>query len=85
MEKSNNLFTAHPHSIGESYNEHFQFASQAGFKLFLAGLACMIHSVFPFLFITTASDAMHEITAEISKRKNKPDPTSAPKSETHSS
>ena len=68
---SGNIFTKHPQSIGESYVEHLQFASYCGFRLTLAGLACIIHSVFPFVFSTTASDMMQTITMEIQTRKNK--------------
>ena len=65
------LLTHHPHSIGETYFEHFRFACFSGLRLVFAGFACMIHSVLPFLFINTASQTIQEITEEITVRKNK--------------
>jgi hypothetical protein len=50
-----NIFTEHPHSINETYLQHMRFAAINGVKLILAGLAAIIHSIFPFLFTTKAS------------------------------
>ena len=48
-------FTEHPASVDESYGEHLVFAGGFGFRLILAGLACLVHGLFPFLFARTAS------------------------------
>lgn len=48
-------FTAHPQSVGETYAEHAAMASGFGVKLLLAGLACLVHAVLPFLFVKTGS------------------------------
>ena len=48
-------FTDHPAAVGESYGEHFVFASGIGLKLIGAGCAALLHGLFPFLFKTTAS------------------------------
>ena len=45
------LFTDHPASVGESYAEHLVTASGFGLRMVLAGLACMVHALLPFLFI----------------------------------
>ena len=50
-----NPFTTHPASVGETYVEHMSFASRFGIRMLAGGLAALIHSVFPFLFVTTAS------------------------------
>lgn len=68
-EKITQLFTQHPLSVGETYSEHFKFASWTGFRLFYAGLACMIHSVFPFIFIHTASNTLEQVNREMQERK----------------
>ena len=47
------LFTDHPASVGESYGEHLLTASGFGLRMVLAGLACMIHALLPFLFVKT--------------------------------
>ena len=64
-----NPFTAHPHSVGESYIEHLGFALKFGLKMTLAGLAAVVHALLPFLFITTAGKANDELQAI---RKNSP-------------
>jgi hypothetical protein len=58
-----NPFTAHPTSVGESYGEHFAFAFAFGARMALGGLAAMVHAVFPFAFITTASRTLDELNA----------------------
>jgi len=56
-----NPFTAHPASVGETYGQHGRFAAAFGFRMFLGGLAAMVHAAFPFLFITTASRILDEL------------------------
>lgn len=48
-------FTAHPQSVGETYVQHAAMASGFGFRLLLAGMACLVHAVLPFLFVKTGS------------------------------
>ena len=55
------LFTAHPEAVGESYTEHFGVASRFGLRMVLAGLACLVHAVLPFAFVTTASQTIREL------------------------
>ena len=50
-----NPFTAHPASVGETYFEHMRFARKFGGRMLLGGAAAVVHSLFPFLFVTTAS------------------------------
>jgi hypothetical protein len=50
-----NIFTSHPQSVGESYFQHFKFASYAGMQMLLGGFACLIHAIFPFVFKSTGS------------------------------
>ncbi len=58
-----NLFTAHPVSVGESYREHLGFALAFGARMILGGFAAIVHAVFPFAFITTASRTLDELNA----------------------
>ncbi len=55
------LFTDHPNSVGETYLEHFHFASRFGTQLVIAGAACLIHGFLPFLFPTTGSSAVRRL------------------------
>jgi len=54
-------FTAHPASVGETYGEHMAAAGGFGRDLILAGLACLVHAVLPFLFVRTASLAVTDL------------------------
>ena len=61
-------FTDHPASVGETYGEHLAVASGLGFRLVLAGLACMVHGLLPWLFLHTASDAVRDLHQRFSGR-----------------
>jgi len=58
-----NPFTAHPASVGETYLQHGRFALAFGIRMFLGGLAAMVHAALPFLFVTTASRALDELNS----------------------
>ena len=64
-------FTAHPHSVGETYFEHGAFATRYGVKMTLGGIAALVHAVFPFLFEKTGSRITRELgeTLEASVRR----------------
>ena len=55
------LFTDHPATVGESYVEHLESATGFGGRMILAGLACVLHGVFPFLFVTTGSRTIRHL------------------------
>ena len=55
--------TEHPASVGETYSEHLRAASGFGIAMVGGGLACLVHALLPFLFVTTGSrtiGALHE-------------------------
>lgn len=54
-------FTAHPQSVGETYVQHAAMASGFGFRLMLAGMACLVHAVLPFLFVKTGSSMIADL------------------------
>ena len=58
MDKLIERFRAHPASVGETYCEHLGVARSFGAALLAAGLACLVHAFFPFLFTTTARRAI---------------------------
>jgi hypothetical protein len=58
MESMNRLFNEHPASVGESYGEHLVQASSFGMRMILAGVACLVHGLLPFLFVRTGSTAI---------------------------
>lgn len=61
-------FTAHPASVGETYGEHFRFASRFSFRLLGAGLAAAIHAIVPCLFEKTASRMIAEMYRQTHNR-----------------
>ncbi|MFI5013045.1 MAG: DUF6356 family protein [Hyphomicrobiales bacterium] len=62
------LFTAHPHAVGESYGEHFDVAMSYSGRLFAAACAAFVHALLPFLFVTTASSAIKAMYANMTRR-----------------
>lgn len=64
------LFTDHPRSIGETYWQHLRYAIVKGVVLTVAGLCLIIHSIFPFLFVNTASNVVTKIYTTLQQRKN---------------
>ena len=69
---ADNPFTQHPHEVGETYGEHFAQAGRSGLRLVGGGIACLVHAVFPFLFVHTASDTVRDMNRGIIKRVDAP-------------
>jgi hypothetical protein len=55
------LFTSHPSTVGETYFEHLESASHFGSRMIAAGFACLLHGIFPFLFVTTGSKTIRHL------------------------
>ena len=70
-------FTAHPATVGESYGEHLVTASSFGGRMVLAGIACMLHGLLPFLFVRTGSRAVSELNAQLITRRSGSSPSTA--------
>ena len=70
-------FTAHPATVGESYGEHLVTASSFGGRMVLAGIACMLHGLLPFLFVRTGSRAVSELNAQLIARRSGSSPSTA--------
>lgn len=67
-------FTDHPASVGESYLEHMGAAASFGVRLVGAGLACLAHGIFPFLFTTTGSRAVGDLHERMVLKRNRRPP-----------
>jgi len=65
-----NIFTEHPHEVGETYFEHAKFAVGCGVNLLKLGFAAIIHGIFPFLFKTTVGDSLPEIANGLRSRRS---------------
>ncbi len=66
-----NLFTEHPHSVGETYFEHMRCAIKFHYTLLKLSMCALIHAIFPFLCETTASDGIKKLNNCMQKRKQK--------------
>ncbi len=65
------LFQDHPAGVGESYRQHAGFAFGVGLRMIGAGLACILHGVLPFLFVSTGSRCIRELNANLGQRGGK--------------
>ena len=54
-------FTEHPASVGETYTGHLVSAVCFGTRMALAGIACLVHGILPFMFVRTGSRAIAEL------------------------
>ena len=61
------LFCEHPETVNETYFEHLMFATGFGIRMIAAGLACMAHGLFPFLFETTGSRCVRNLHAHLAE------------------
>jgi hypothetical protein len=65
------IFLEHPRSVGETYHQHFACATHYGFRLTVAGLACLIHAVAPSLFKDAASGVVMRMSRELADRRTR--------------
>jgi len=52
------LFNDHPETVGETYWQHMGMAFSFAGTMIFSGFACLIHGIFPFLFLKTGSKAI---------------------------
>jgi len=58
-------FTAHPRSVGETYFQHMKVAGSFGVPMIGAGIAAVLHGIFPFLFANTGSRVILTLHARL--------------------
>ncbi|MBI3675861.1 MAG: hypothetical protein HY243_04515 [Proteobacteria bacterium] len=59
------LFAEHPRSVGETYFQHMASAFSFGSRMMVAGCACLMHGLFPFLFVKTGSSTVRHLHDEM--------------------
>ena len=64
-----NPFTKHPHSVGETWYQHFKFSVKIGIRLLVSSLYFLLHATFPFLFENDAGDEIEKINKELQDRR----------------
>ncbi len=70
----NRAFTEHPESAGESYWQHWWFTFCMGLRLIYTGVSLLIHGLFPFFFVRTASNNIAYMYGVMRKRVQAPPP-----------
>ena len=60
----------HLKMVNENYLKHMLEAWLIAIVFFISGVIVFIHSVFPFIFQTTASTMVKNILARINKRQD---------------
>ncbi len=70
--KVGHLFTEHPQSVGETYTQHLFVAGEFGLRMIVGGIACLVHSLLPFLFRSTGSRMIAELNEEMIMRRRTP-------------
>ena len=66
------LFTDHPATVGETYVQHMGSASYFGSRMILAGLACMLHGLLPFIFTKIGSQTIEHLYQHMVTRRRHP-------------
>jgi hypothetical protein len=51
-----NIFTRHPHSVGETYLQHLKETLKISAKHLVASVLQLIHGVFPFVYPPMGAD-----------------------------
>jgi hypothetical protein len=67
-----NPFTRHPTEIGEGYFRHLASAGKFGLQLLAGALGCLVHAIFPFLFVNTASKTIDALHHHLKRRADAP-------------
>jgi hypothetical protein len=71
------VFTEHPAAVGESYGQHMGMAFSFGGRMILAGFACLLHGLLPFLFVKTGSGAISRLHEEMVTHRRRGTPGTA--------
>lgn len=61
----------HLGQTGQTYFQHLKWAMYAGALLLWAGLASVIHAVFPFVFSEISERITHDLSQRAKLRKSK--------------
>ncbi len=58
-------FLEHPASVGETYAQHLRSAWGFSLGMIGGGLACFVHGLLPFLFVTTGSATIRRLHGDM--------------------
>ena len=66
-----NIFTKHPKEVDETYFEHMCCAFKFHYTLLRLSLCALVHAIFPFLCVTTASEGIKKLNDCMQDRRKK--------------
>lgn len=72
------LFLEHPRNVGETYLGHMHTAGSFGIRMVFGGVACMIHGLFPTLFVKTGSSTVRNLYGQMQPRAERASQASRP-------
>jgi Family of unknown function (DUF6356) len=72
FDRAKQAFITHPHSVGESYGEHFVAAMRYAGTFFFCAFCAFVHAFLPFLFEKTASTTVRRMVANMDARMAAP-------------
>ena len=64
-----NLFTKHPKEQGETYLQHMRAALKIVYVLKTLEFKCVVHAIFPFLYIDAVSGKIECLKTMINRKK----------------
>lgn len=70
IERIKDIFIRHLIEQNMSYTYHFKIAMKLSLKMALASVLLFIHALFPFLFKTSGSKIIIELSKDINDKKN---------------
>ena len=60
----------HLEDVTMTYTEHWMFAWMLALKLFLLSLISLVHGILPFIFLSTVSNGVNQLTHDLDKGNN---------------
>jgi hypothetical protein len=61
-------FIQHPNEVDMTYFQHFKFALNLAFRLFITSCCSIVHAIFPFLFTTFSSSSIRDLNNLFNQR-----------------
>ena len=72
-----NRLNDHLNEVGETYSQHLMKASGFAATMLAGGVACLVHALFPFLFVRTGSDCIRQLNEKMVENRKRPSPAEA--------
>ena len=67
-----NRLDDHLQELGETYPQHLVKASGFAATMLAGGFACLVHALFPFLFVRTGSDCIRRLHDKMVENRRQP-------------